>query len=88
MKNFKRLIAVTLLTFVISITTFGGEIPTAGVIPTCPPNTTCTNSSGEIPTAGVTGEIPAPGATQAVVPTLDPVTEAALSLLQSLLALF
>jgi hypothetical protein len=83
MKNLRRLCAVLVLTVALSFSTFGGEILTPGIAQTPPPTTTTTTTSAATETCNLEpGEILTPGA------ALDPVTEAALSLLQSLFSIF
>ena len=83
MKNFRRFSATIILALAFTIPVFSGEMSAPGV--TNPPPPPQSSVAGEIPGPGVTsnGEMSAPGVT-----ALDPVTEAALSLLQSILALF
>lgn len=84
MKNLRRLFATVVLALTLTIFASAGEISGPGVtIPPPPP-----------PQSSVTGDTQFPGTTstddiQALdVAALDPVTEAALSFLQSLLSLF
>jgi hypothetical protein len=73
MKNFRKFFATTVLTLVVAFPAFAGEILLPGVIDQPPPP----------PQSAVTGNIQTPG-----VSALDPVTETALSLLQSILSIF
>ena len=83
MKNFRKICAVAVLTLMIAFPTFAGEILAPGVVEPQPtPQCSATGDIG-MPGASVTGEILGPG-----MAALDPVTEAALDLLQSLLSLF
>jgi hypothetical protein len=85
MRKIKGLLATIVLSLSLALTSFAGEIPGPGTNPNCPENQTCSNSTGEIPGPGAqsgSGE-----STEEAV-SLDPVTEAMLTLLQSLLSLF
>lgn len=79
MKNLRRFCATVVLTFVLALSAFAGDISCPGIIP-LPPRSMV---AGDMETSGAT----APGKTSAPG-VLDPVTEAALSLLQSILSLF
>ena len=83
MKRFQRSCAAVVLTLTLTLSAFAGDMPCPGV--TNQPSTQQSSVAGDIgaPGATATGEIPGPG-----MAALDPVTEAALSLLQSLLSLF
>lgn len=72
MNNLRRLCAVAVLTVALSFSASAGEILTPGTKQT-KTTTTCNLEPGEILTPGS---------------ALDPVTEAALSLLQSLFSIF
>ena len=59
----KRFLTAFTLTFVFSISTLAGDIPTVGVnspSPEEPTPTTSTNAAGEIPTSGFTDEMSDP----------------------------
>ena len=73
MRKLKQFCAATALTLALTLSAFAGEMSTPGII-----------SSSSREQFSVMGDIGMPGATAA----LDPVTEAALSLLGSLLSLF
>lgn len=80
MKNLRRLCAVVVLTVAISFSASAGEILTPG---TTQPKTTTTTTSTAAGTCNLEpGEILTPGS------ALDPLTEAALSLLRSLFSIF
>ena len=84
MTNLRRLCAVVVLTVVLSFSAFGGEILTPGIAQTPQSNTTTTITSATSETCNLEpGEILTPGSS-----ALDPVTESALSLLQSLFSIF
>lgn len=79
MKKLQQFCATAVLTLVLALSVFAGEMGSPGVSGPEPQSATATG------TPGVTtdpGEIPGPGV------VLDPVTEAALVLLKSLLSLF
>jgi len=83
MKKIRQVCICLALTIVLALSAFAGEIPFPGATnPPPPPQSTVT---GDISTPGITatGEI-----STTDVAELDPVTEAALSLLQSILSLF
>jgi hypothetical protein len=82
MEKLQRFSAAVLLTFALAWTALAGDIGTPGATAPAPQQSSVT---GDIGTPGVTttGQIPTPG-----VVALDPVTEAALNLFQSLLLLF
>lgn len=84
MKTLRTLIAAIALTCALAFPTIAGEMST-GVAQTPPTRVTGDISTGINATAGAsaTGEIGTGAAS-----TVDPVTEAVLSLLQSVLALF
>ena len=84
MKNLRRLCAVVVLTMALGFSTFGGEILTPGSAQPPQPKTTTTTTSATTETTNLEpGEILTPGSA-----ALDPVMEAALSLLQSLFSIF
>jgi hypothetical protein len=86
MKSLRKVLALTTLTFVLTCTVFAGEMST-GVASPAPQqqsaSVTGEMSTGNTATAEVAGEIGTGAAS-----TVDPITGIALSLLQSLLALF
>jgi hypothetical protein len=84
MKTFQRFCAAVVLTLALALSAFAGDIGTPGAMATPLPLRE-SSTTGEIllPGATATGEISTPGAS-----ALDPATETALSLLQSLLSLF
>jgi hypothetical protein len=82
MKKVQQFCAVVFLAVALSLSTFAGDIQAPGGISLPPPQPSII-SEIETPDEPVAGEIECPG-----IATLDPVTEAALSLLQSILSLF
>jgi hypothetical protein len=78
MKTLRRLCAVFVLTLTLALSAFAGQIETGIAPPSPPPDVAAT---GQIET-GVTGDI-STGDT-----AIEPATEIALNLLQSLLSLF
>ena len=82
MKHLRRLCAVVILAMALSFSAFAGDILTPGATQTQPTCSTMTTSVTTEPSNSEPGDILTPGA------VLDPVTEAALSLLESLLSLF
>jgi hypothetical protein len=87
MKTLRRLCAVFVLTLVLALPAFAGEMPGGVTAPPPPPSQA--TATGEI-TTGVTGEI-STGVTGDIttgVTATDPATDIFLSLLQSLLSLF
>jgi hypothetical protein len=84
MKNFRRFCLAVVLTLALALSSFAGDIGTAGATATPQPQRE-SSATGDLllMDAAATGEILAPGAY-----ALDPTMEAALSLLQSLLSLF
>jgi hypothetical protein len=81
MTNFRRFCAAVLLAFAVAFSTYAGEIP-CGVTETPPPSSTSqATTTGDMSTM-VTGEM------STGVAATDPVTEIAVSLLQSVLSLF
>jgi hypothetical protein len=85
MKTLRKILAAMVLTCVFSIAALAGEIGTGAAQSPPPPSVTGEMSTGNTATAeaGVAGEIGT-----GVASTVDPITGIALSLLQSLLALF
>ncbi len=85
MKNLQRFCTAVVLTLVLTLAAIGGDISMPGATAPPPPPP---------PHSSVTGDRGAPGATtmgeisELDVVSLNPVTEAALSLLQSILSLF
>ena len=77
MRKFRQPFAAAVLTLLLTFSTFAGDIQIPG-IQTEPPAVT-----GQMDTPSTTGDMTAPGAV-----SLDPLTEAALSLLQSVLSIF
>jgi hypothetical protein len=82
MKTLRRLCAVAVLTVALSFSASAGEISTPGITQTSQSKTTTTTSAATETCNLEPGEISTPGA------VLDPLTEAALSLLQSLFSIF
>ena len=84
MKTLRRLCAVAVLTVALSFSASAGEISTPGITQTSQSKTTTTTTtSSATETCNLEpGEISTPGV------VLDPLTEAALSLLQSLFSIF
>jgi hypothetical protein len=84
-KNFRQFFATAVLILVLTFPAFAGEIQSPGVINPPPPPSQQSSVTGDMsmPGATATGDILIPGAAE-----LDPVTEAALSLLQSILSIF
>jgi hypothetical protein len=85
MKTLRKFLAALVLTCVLSITTLAGEISTGVAQSPPPPSVTGDMGTGSSATAEstLTGEIGNGAASN-----VDPITGIALSLLQSLLALF
>lgn len=85
MKTLRKFLAATVLTCALSIAALAGEIGTGVAQAPPPPSVTGEISTGNTATAeaGVAGDIGT-----GVASTVDPITGIALSLLQSLLALF
>ena len=71
------------LTLALALSVFAGQIPTPGATDPTPQQESSVTDDMSGPSVSATGQIPTPG-----VAALDPVTEAALSLLQGLLSLF
>ena len=90
MRNLKKLCATCVLTLVLALPAFAGEM-LGGVVapPPPPPDSSSATTQGEMP-AGITGNMEAgvTGEMSAGVTATDPATEVALSLMQSLLSLF
>lgn len=84
MKHLRRLCAVVVLAMALSFSAFAGDILTPGATQPKPKSsmTSVTAETSNETSNSEPGDILTPGA------VLDPVTEAALSLLQSLLSLF
>jgi hypothetical protein len=83
MKILRQFFAVTALTLVLAFSSLAGDIQFPGATNPSPPQQSCVTGDISCPGATATGEISFPG-----VVALDPVTEAALGLLKSLLSLF
>ena len=83
MKTLQRFCAATVLTLTLALSVFAGQIPTPGITSPTPEQQSSITGEITMPGAVATGDMSTPGAV-----ALDPVTEAALSLLQSLLSLF
>lgn len=83
MKVFRKFFATVVLTLTLTLSTFAGEILMPGAVNPPPPPQSSVTGEISFPGATATGDISMPGVT-----SLDPVTEAALSLLQSVLSLF
>jgi hypothetical protein len=82
MKHLRRLCAVVVLAMALSFSAFAGDVLTPGATQP-PPKCSTTKASVTTETANSElGDVLTPGA------ALDPVTEATLSLLESLLSLF
>ena len=81
MKTFRQFCAAVVLTLALVLSALAGEIGTPGA--KAPPPQSSMAGETQFPGAACTGDMSAPG-----VVALDPVTEAALSLLRSLLLLF
>lgn len=83
MKTFRQFLAAAVLTLVLSFSSLAGDIQFPGVSSSPPQPQSSITGDISIPGATATGEMSAPG-----VIALDPALEAALSFLQSVLALF
>lgn len=84
MKKLQQFCAITVLTLALAMSAFAGEIGMPGVInPPPPPPQSSATGDIQFPSITSNGDISVPD-----VVSLDPVTEAALSLLQSILSLF
>lgn len=83
MKNLQQFCAVVVLTLVFTISAPAGEIPGPGGTTPPPQVQICVTGDIDCPGTTDTGEIQFPGAG-----TLNPITEAMLSLFQSILSLF
>lgn len=83
MKKLQRFCAAVVLTLAVALSSAAGDISMPGI--TNSPSSQQSSVTGEISTPGATttGDMPCPG-----VVALDPVTEAALSLVQGLMSLF
>jgi uncharacterized protein involved in exopolysaccharide biosynthesis len=79
MRHFKQFCAACVLTLALTLSAFAGDMGAGITAP--PPPTSQATITGEIST-GVTGDM------STGVTAIDPVTETALNLLQSLLSLF
>lgn len=83
MKTLQRFCATVVLTLALALSALAGDMSAPGVINPPPPPPASSTVDIDFPGATVTGDMSAPG-----VSALDPVTEAALSLLQSILSIF
>jgi hypothetical protein len=83
MKTFRQFLAAAVLTLMFSFSCIAGDIQFPGVTNSPPPRQSSITGDISFPGTTSTGDIQAPDAV-----ALDPVTEAALSLLQSLMSLF
>ena len=83
MKNLQRFCATVVLTLAFALTAFAGDISFPGATNPPPPSQSSATGDISFPGATATGEMSASDVT-----VLDPVTEAALSLLQSILSIF
>ena len=83
MKKIRQFCACLVLTVALALSAFAGDIPFPGATAPLPQQQSSVTGDIGTPGATATGDISCPG-----VVALDPVTEAALSLLQSLLSLF
>ena len=91
MRNLKKLCATCVLTLVLTLPAFAGDMLAGATAPPPPPppDSSSATTQGEMP-AGITGNMEAgvTGEMSAGVTATDPATEVALSLMQSLLSLF
>ena len=83
MRKIQQFCAVISLALVLALSAFAGEIGMPGLTNAPPQEQSSKTSDTGMPGATATGDILTPGVTE-----LDPVTAAALSLLQSLLSFF
>jgi hypothetical protein len=83
MQRMRRVFAALVLTLALSLATTAGDIPGPGSNATCPSNQTCSQTTVDTPDPGIS-EI----GKDSEATGLDPITEAILNLLQSLLSLF
>lgn len=83
MKRFQRFCATAVLTLILALSVFAGEMGSPGV--SSPEPQSSATTIGEM---GAPGVIDPDDITGSGTDVLDPVTEAALSLLKSLLSLF
>ena len=82
MKKLQQFCAVTVLALTLTLSAFAGEMSTPGITSSSTEQSSAVGDIG-MPGATAAGDILMPGLSE-----LDPVTEAALSLLNSLLSLF
>jgi ABC-type phosphate transport system substrate-binding protein len=82
MKKIQQFCAAVVLTLALVLSAFAGDMSAPGATSPSPPQKSSITGEISMPGATATGEIPGPG-----VDALDPVTEAALNLFQSLLSL-
>ena len=83
MKKLQRFCTATALVLALTLSVIAGEIPGPGVAKSEPQQQSSITGDISFPGETATGDMPCPG-----VDALDPATEAALNLFQSLLALF
>lgn len=84
MKNLRQLCATLILTLALALSTLGGEIGFPGATnPPPPEQLSASTEETDLSDATVAGEITSSG-----MASLDPATEAALSLIRSLLIFF
>jgi hypothetical protein len=83
MKNLRQFCIVVVLTFALTLSAFAGDMSCPGITDPPPPQQSSATGDISCPGATATGEISTPG-----MVALDPVTEAALSLLNSILSLY
>jgi hypothetical protein len=83
MKKLKHLCAATVLALTLTLSAFAGEMSSPGIKSSSSPQESSAAGDIGMPGATAAGEILTPG-----LSGLDPVTEAALGLLDSLLSLF
>ena len=84
MKNLQRFCAAAVLSLTLGLSAFAGDISCPGVVDP-PPEQHQVATTGDISCPGITatGDMSTP-----VIAAVDPVTEAALGLLQSVLSIF
>ena len=81
MRNLKKLCATCVLTLVLTLPAFAGDMLAGATAPPPPPPPDSSSATGDMGT-GITGDM------SAGVTATDPATEVMLSLLQGLLSLF
>jgi hypothetical protein len=89
MRNLKKLCATCVLTLVLTLPAFAGDMLAGATAPPPPPPPDSSSATGDMGT-GITGDMETgvTGDMSAGVTATDPATEVALSLMQSLLSLF